>query len=237
RDIQRGVQALYSSGQFEDVAIDQVQTPAGKTVLVIRVRERPLLVKWAVRGVSRLSERSVRDKVLLTEGRPVDPAAVARARARIDSLYRAQGYYLARTRTVLVYERDSADVRVIYDIDEGRRVAISQVQIDGNAHFTDEQIVGEMKSSPEGFWWFQSGEYDEDKLAEDLRQNLPGFYGKRGYVDFQVLDDTLLVNDSTGKATLVIRVSEGEPYRVGTFEIVGNRRFSTEELETFYPFG
>jgi len=46
-----------------------------------------MLVKWAVRGVSRLSEGSVRDKAQLTEGRPVDPAAVARARGRIDSLY------------------------------------------------------------------------------------------------------------------------------------------------------
>jgi outer membrane protein insertion porin family len=34
-----------------------------------------------------------------------------------------------------------------------------------------------------------------------------------------------------------MRVSEGEQRRVGTFEIVGNRRFSTEELERFYPFG
>ncbi len=51
-----------------------------------------------------------------------------------------------------------------------------------------------------------------------------------------MLKDTLLVNDSTGKATLAIQVSEGEPYRVGTFEIVGNRRFSTDELEALYPF-
>jgi outer membrane protein insertion porin family len=55
-------------------------------------------------------------------------------------------------------------------------------------------------------------------------------------VDFQVLNDTLRVNDSTGKAELVLRVSEGEPYHVGTFEIVGNRRFSIEELEQLYPF-
>src|SRR5207249_11147960 len=93
-----------------------------------------------------------------------------------------------------------------------------------------------MKTRPEGFWWFRSGEFDDEKLREDLQERLPKFYGDRGYVDFQVLDDTLVVNEQTGKATLVVRVSEGEPYRIGSFEIVGNRRFSTEELQTFYPF-
>ena len=236
RDVQRAIQALYATGQFDDVEIDQTQTPAGKSVLVIRVRERPQLVKWTVRGVQRLAERSVRDKVLLNEGRPIDPAAVERARVRIDSLYRAQGYYLARARPLYVYERDSTAVRVVFDVEEGRRVAIALVQVEGNTHFSDKQIVAQMKSRPEGFWWFQSGEYDDERLAEDVRQRLPTYYGQRGYVDFQVLEDTLLVHEVSGKATLVLRVSEGEPYRVGTFEIVGNRRFSTEELDTFYPF-
>ncbi len=236
RDVQRAIQALYGSGQFDDVSITQTETPAGKNVLVIHVRERPQLIKWALRGVQRLAEGSVRDKVVMVEGRPLDPAGVERSRARIDSLYHAQGYYLARTKPLYVYERDSAVVRVIFDIDEGRRVAIARVDIQGNTHFTDEQIAAQMSSRPEGFWWFQSGEYNDDKLAEDLRQKLPTFYGKQGYVDFQVLDDTLIVHDQTGKATLVVKVSEGEPYRIGTFEIVGNRRFSTDELETFYPF-
>ncbi|HEV8381148.1 MAG TPA: outer membrane protein assembly factor BamA [Gemmatimonadales bacterium] len=236
RDVQRAIQALYASGQFDDVALTQEQTPSGRKVLVIHVHERPLLVKWAIRGVQRVAEHSVRDKVALSEGRPLDLAGVARARARIDSLYHARGYYLARTKPLYVYERDSSSVRVIFDIDEGRRVAIARVDFQGNTHFTDEQLATQMSSRPEGFWWFRSGEYDDDKIADDLHQKLPSFYGKQGYVDFQVLDDTLIVHERTGKATLVVTVSEGEPYRIGSFEIVGNRRFSTEELQTFYPF-
>ncbi len=236
RDVQRAIQALYTSGQFDDVAMTQSRTQGGKNVLVIRVHERPQLVKWAMRGVQRLPEHSVRDKVTLAEGRPLDLASVERSRARIDSLYHARGYYLEHAKPLFVYERDSSAVRVIFDIDEGRRVAIAQVDMQGNTHFTDEEITAQMKSRPEGFWWFRSGEYNDDKIAEDLRQTLPAFYGKQGYVDFQVLDDTLVVSEQTGKATLVVRVSEGEPYRIGSFEVVGNRRFSTEELQTFYPF-
>src|SRR5213078_4177759 len=42
--------------------------------------------------------------------------------------------------------------------------------------------------------------------------------------------------DTTGKATLLVTVSEGDVYRIGTVEIVGNRRFSTDQLEQFNPF-
>src|SRR2546430_14498774 len=57
RDVQRAIQALYATGQFNDVQINQTQTPAGKNVLTIQVRERPQLVKWAIRGVERLPEQ------------------------------------------------------------------------------------------------------------------------------------------------------------------------------------
>ncbi|HYT69779.1 MAG TPA: outer membrane protein assembly factor BamA [Gemmatimonadales bacterium] len=235
RDVQRAIQALYATGQYDDVRVDQAEQ-GGRQLLIVRVRERPILIKWAVRGVSRLGERGVRDKVQLLEGRPIDPAAVARSRGRIDSLYRARGYSLARVRALHVYEDDSARVRVVFDVDEGRRVAIARLGFDGNAHFSDGELAGKMKSRPEGFWWFRSGDFDDDKLREDLQDRLPKFYGDRGYVDFQVLGDTLIVDDTSGKATLEVRVSEGEPHRVGTFEIVGNRRFSTEELEQLFPF-
>src|SRR5207245_3674346 len=96
--------------------------------------ERPILVKWAVRGVNRVSEGSVRDKAQLAEGRPLDPAAVTRARGRIDSLYRADGYYLAQVKVVPIYEDDSSRVRIIFDVDEGRRVAVAQGQGQGHTH-------------------------------------------------------------------------------------------------------
>jgi outer membrane protein insertion porin family len=186
--------------------------------------------------VYRLGEGAVRSKVELAEARPIDPAAVARARGRIDSLYRARGYYLADVQVRSVYEADSSRVRVVFDVTEGRRVAIARIAVEGNRHFSDGAVVSQMATHPEGFWWWRKGDYDDEKLRADLQERLPKFYGARGFVDFQVLDDTLLVHDSTGKAELVLRVSEGEPHHVGTFEIVGNRRFSTDELELLYPF-
>ena len=234
RDVQRAITALFRTGQFDDVAVDQ-HFVGGKLILALTVKERPLLEKWSIRGAVRVAEGDVRERVKLIEGRPLDRAAVAHARAGIDSLYKRQGYYTA---TVKVNElpQPNGKVRIIYDIDEGNRVAISQVVVDSNTRYSDAEIVSHMASRPEGFWWFRKGEYDERKVEDDVRDRLPRFYADNGYIDFQVLHDTLVADSGGGKAVLHLTVDEGPIYRVGTFDISGNRRFSTEELMQLYPF-
>jgi outer membrane protein insertion porin family len=234
RDVQRAVEALFGSGQYDDVRASQGVVD-GRQILRLEVAERPMLLGWSVRGVEKLTLRSVRGKVKLDEGRPYSPAAAQRALAAIDSLYRKEGYYRSNAR-LQVLPQEEGTVRLVFDVDEGRRVAISQIQIQGNTEFTDAQVAGHMKTGTEGFWWFQRGEYDETELERDVRERLPSFYAGRGFIDFRVLRDTLIVKEETGKGILQLEVSEGDRYAVGTFEILGNRRFSTEYLQQFYPF-
>jgi len=237
RDIQRAITALFRTGQFDDVLVEQEPTPRGDAlILVIQVKERPVLEKWAVRGVERVGEGEVKDRVRLSEGRPIDRNAVEQSRAAIDSLYKHAGYYAAQVKTLEV-PRDSGHVRVVFDVSEGERVSVSEVVVDGNKKFSDDQVVGHMATKPEGFWWFQKGEYDERKVDQDVRERLPRWYADNGYVDFQVTHDSLVADSAGGKAVLHLTVDEGQPYQVGTFDIEGNRRFSHDELQAFYPFG
>jgi outer membrane protein insertion porin family len=234
RDVQRALGTLYGSGHFDDIQVFQGEV-AGRRILRFTVVERPVLLGWSVRGVERLTVRSVRSRVRLEEGRPYDPAAAQRSLAAIDSLYRKEGFYRSRT-TIQTLPQDDGSVRAVVDVDEGRRVAISQIVIEGNTEFTDGQVAGQMKTGPEGFWWFQQGDYNENELERDLRERIPAYYASHGFIDFRVLRDTLIVNETTGKGQLVLEVEEGDPYEIGTFEILGNRRFSTEHLQQFYPF-
>lgn len=234
RDLQRAISSLFKTGQFDDVTLEQ--RPEGdKLNLVIHVKERPILRKWTVRGTERLSERTVKERVKLVAGRPIDRAAEERGRASIDSLYRAQGYYSATTKLNEITEADGK-LLVIYDISEGNRVAISQVDVSGNEKFSDNDLVHHMSTKPEGFFWWQKGSYDDEKVERDLREKLPAWYGSHGYIDFQVTGDSIEVDSTTGKATLHLDVDEGQRYKVGRLEIAGNRRFSSEELLQFYPF-
>jgi outer membrane protein insertion porin family len=235
RDIQRAITALFRTGQFDDVLVEQQPLRDG-LLLRLRVKERPILEKWAIRGVTKLSEGEVKGRVKLTEGRPIDRNAVEGSRASIDSLYKHEGYYNSQVKVLELPQTDRR-LRLVFDVDEGQRVAISQVAIDGNAHFSDKQVVKHMATRPEGFWWFQKGEYDERKVDQDVRERLPHWYADNGYVDMQVTRDSLVADSAGGKAVLHLTVTEGQPYQVGNFDIDGNRRFSSEELQALYPFG
>ncbi len=234
RDVQRAINALYATRQFADIQVFQ-GTIGGKEVLQFVVTERRILDNWTVRGPEKLSERRVRGRIRLIPGLPYDPAAAARSRASIDSLYEDEGYFQTQVELREI-ELEDGTLQVVFDVNEGRRVTVSRIAIEGNDLFDDGEIVSHMNTTPEGFWWFQSGELDEEELDRDIRERIPAFYASRGYIDFQVVSDTLIVNEETGKATIALTVFEGEPYKIGTFEIIGNRQFSTEELETFYPF-
>ena len=235
RDIQRAIHNLYQLGQFDDIQIARRPGDLGEEIMVLTVRERPILVRVAVRGVEKLSERQVRERANLVTNHPLNPADVAIAVTRIDSLYEAEGYYLAQVHPVIA-AMDSGSVRLVIDINEGRRVAIAAVRIDGNTAFLDEAVVGHLKTHPEGFWWFQGGEYSETEVREDLERRLPEFYGSRGYADFRVVRDTLVVDQSNGKATLVVEVDEGRRYLVGRVEVEGNRFLSTPQVLSLNPF-
>src|SRR5581483_181024 len=96
--IQKAIRTLYESGQFETVWIrcELLDAPAPRTVYQILVAERPVLDNVDVVGPQAISLGTVRDRVNLLIGRPVNPANVAADLIRIDSLYRAQGYWNAR---------------------------------------------------------------------------------------------------------------------------------------------
>ncbi|MCC6244041.1 MAG: outer membrane protein assembly factor BamA, partial [Gemmatimonadaceae bacterium] len=235
-EIQRAIKGLYALSEFTDVDIRcDLEAVAGKTLMVIAVTERAVLGDLTVTGPKNVSERSVRDKVDLLIGRPIDPLQVAKARARIDSLYQSAGYYLARV-TIDSTPMDDGRVSLAYRVDEGRRLAVSGIDVLGNQLVKDGVIVGAMKTRPEGFWWFRKGEYNDDKYVGDLGERIPALYARLGFVDMRISKDTLVVDRERGKGLVEITVDEGPRYRIGTFEIAGNRRFSTDELKQSYPF-
>jgi outer membrane protein insertion porin family len=236
RDIQNAIKAIYATGQFDDVQIIcRVAAGTSKATLVIQVRERPLLTDYKVIGADRVSPKDVKEKLAFPTGTPVDPGKIAKAIASVDSLYESKGYYLAHVtpESTLV----DGKLSINFKIDEGRRLAVSGIRITGNSKVSDADIVGAMETKPEGFLWTRKGEFDDAKYAQDLSERLPQLYSSRGFIDFRILKDTLVVDREKGKGLIDITVSEGPRYTVGNFEVIGNRRFSTDQISLFYPFG
>jgi outer membrane protein insertion porin family len=232
--LQRAIRQLFALGQFHNVTVEcDLESVPGRTIVFYRVEERVVLGDVRVRGVERVSERSVRDKVNLLLGRPVDPADIAVSRARIDSVYQSAGYYLAEVQVDTTFLPDGR-VGITFNIVEGRRLAISGLEFVGADRIKPSVVAGAMKTKPEGFWFFRKGEYDEDKFANDLGERIPAIYARLGHIDARVLEDTLLVEPELGKGKLRVTIDEGPQYRIGTFGITGNRVLPTDVLDRVF---
>jgi len=236
-NVQRGIHRLFSSGHFDDIQIYAIDNAVGGVTLLVEVIERPLIIGYRFQGLEHTSGGSIRDTVGLAANTPLDPSRVFEAKFQIRSELSKKGYVRAQIDTALVPTERPGEYRFIFEVDEGRRLVVAGIEFRGNEALTDYELIGAMDVQPEGFWWWDGGEFREDAYEEDLRLDLVEFYGSRGYIDFRVLDDSMVVDPNTGKTILLITVDEGRQYRVAGFEIEGNEHFPTPLLEARYQPG
>jgi outer membrane protein insertion porin family len=234
-EIQTAIRRLMATGNFESVEVLSRGTAGGRATLVVQVSERPLIAQVEFEGLRSISASTVRDTVGLRPNQPLNPALVVRTEQMIREMLAAQGLQVASIDTSLTpVSAPAGAYRLTFNVREGNRLAIADVDFQGNQAFSDGTLQGAMRTKAEGFLWFRSGRFDRETFQADLRERLPSFYGERGYIDFAVLSDTLVVDPETGKARLVVEVSEGPQYRLGEFRVEGNSRFPTEEVARLY---
>ncbi len=233
-DLQDAIQRLFRTGEFEDIRIRV--TPYRPAIFFIDVVERPLVGRYDFRGLEHASEGTISDSVGLVAGTALDPSRVVQARTMIRKLLGQEGFPQATVDTALAPDPSGLDqLNVTFVVREGPRLGIARVDFVGNTAFTDSQIRGSMNTVEEGFLWFKPGELRRDEYRADLTERIPAYYGEHGYIDVEILGDTLVVDTLTGKGRIEIRLHEGPQYLLRSFMIEGNRRFPTSELERYYP--
>ena len=236
-DIQRATKAMWATGHFKDIRVRVEGDIGGHVTLIWEVDEQDLLRNVTITGLTSIDPGEITDTTRLNIGFPYSHVAVADAKAFIRSQLASEGVPFANIveRIERVPDRGK-EIVLFLDVEEGTRVTVADVVFSGNTVFLDSDLRGAMSVRPEGFWWWRSGSYDREKFDEDLQVGLPDFYAARGYLDFTVLGDSLVIDPVTGKTRLEISVDEGQRYRLRAFTIEGNSEFSTAELErNFQP--
>src|SRR5215831_16677598 len=89
RVVTQALKNLYATNNFEPNATASCETINGKTVLVFTLTERRILSEVSVVGAEKVSPSSVKDRVDVLIGKPINPSQVAKDVARIDSLYQS----------------------------------------------------------------------------------------------------------------------------------------------------
>jgi outer membrane protein insertion porin family len=222
------VREVHALGFFRNVRVLTESGPSGR-VLTFEVEENPVVRQVTVTGNENIDGDKVRDTLTLTTGSTLDYPLLFENRERIKGLYRAEGYYLARV-TYQIEEISGDAVSVHFEVSEGEKLPLEQIEFSGNEHFDTEKLEGSIKTKRRRWYSLvtkyvdKSGTYSEPLFVQDL-QKLTEMYMNDGFLQVEVGDpDVSVVKDEQGKDALVVRVEivEGKRYDVGEVDVAGD---------------
>jgi len=233
--LDQALRELYATELFADAEI----VPSAEGDLTIQIRENPVINRIILEGNRRLKDDKILPEIRLS-ARQIFTRSRARADvARIIELYRRQGRFAARVEPQIV-QLDQNRVDVVFEIDEGPRSRVRQINIIGNEAFSDDRLQGEMATSEARGFPFSvisggNDSYDPDRLAFD-QAKLRLFYLTQGYADFRVVSAVAELTPDRRDFIITYVVEEGERYKFGPVSVESNiRDFTSQQLSEQLP--
>ena len=217
--LDRALKEIYASELFADATIlDDNGT------LTITVKENPVINRVLIEGAKRVKEEKVREEVKLAPRQIFTRSKVRADVGRILEVYRRQGRFSAAVEPKIV-QLDQNRVDLVYEISEGAKSKVRQINILGNTKFKEGVLRNAMATRQARPWriFTSNDTYDPDRLAYD-QQKLRQFYLTQGYADFRVVSAVAELTPDRKDFIVTYVVDEGERYHFGDLKIESDIR-------------
>jgi outer membrane protein insertion porin family len=215
--IDEGLKALYATGLFEDVKINQ----AGGRI-VVTVVEAPVINRVQFEGNKRVKDdqltTEVQSKPRGTFSRPVVQSDVE----RIVEVYRHAGRFDVHVDPKVI-ELPNNRVDLVFEINEGDKTTVREIKFVGNNAFGDSRLKNAIKTTETNFLSFikNTDIYDADRIEAD-RDLLRRFYLSKGYADVQIVSAQAEYDPEKKYFVVIFNIDEGAQYHFGTVDVVSN---------------
>jgi len=232
-EIPDDIRAIYSLGYFDDVRVESEPFEGGVKLIFI-LKEKPIITRVDIQGNKEIDEEKIREALTIRAGSSYDITAIIENSNKIYSLYEKDGYTLAKIVPVIRKISDDS-IFLTYQIEEGQKVKIRNIKIEGSSAISESDIKDVMKTSE---WWFYSyitsyftggGRYEKEKINSDI-EKVRQLYFENGFIRAEVFPPTTTLSEDKEWMDITIKVSEGEQYRVSSFEFKGNTVFKEDDL-------
>ena len=230
--LDQAIKDLYASDLFADVTVAGAETGD----IVLRVRENPIINRVILEGNKRLKDDKITKEIKLKPRQVFTRSAVRQDVARIVELYRRQGRFGASVEPKMV-SLDQNRVDVVFEISEGPKSKVRQINIIGNEVFDDDKLREQMATKQARFFRLLSSNttYDQDRLAYD-QQKLRQFYLTEGYADFRVTSAVAELTPDKEDFIITYVVEEGPRYKFGDITVDSDiRDFDDKALAKTLP--
>lgn len=221
------VRAIYKLGYFEDVKASLDKTDAGAT-LTYQVTEKPVVREVKIEGNKELSIDKIKEALEIKQNTIFTPKDLTKSIRKVKKLYADEGYYLAEIDSS-VEKRSATEIRIVLKINEGKKVLIKTIRFEGNKAFSDRRLKKAMETSERWMfsWLTGAGTYKEEVLKNDTNL-ISDLYFNDGYINVKVGEPAVRVLDDKSGLEVLIGITEGDQYKVGTLGFKGDMLESQE---------
>jgi outer membrane protein insertion porin family len=213
------VRALYRTGFFDQIEVDWLQR-GDQRILLFRVKERPFIREVKIEGNKKIDRPDLDGAIKIRPNTIYDPVKVRRGIDEAKKLYEKKGYLDAKI-TERIDADDKNEGTLTFQIEENDIVRISSLEFEGARAFSASKLSGLMQTKEKWFLSFLTGagNLDNEVLKTDI-ERLTAWYYDNGYIDVKI--DAPRVERQEDGLHVVIKIDEGEQYRVGSVDISGD---------------
>ncbi len=246
--LKKDFRVLWATGFFANIKIEKADGTKGKIVRII-VEENPVIKTITYKTGRKLKEKDIVSK-LKEEDRYVmaysyySPYKVKEIKKIIEDLLQEKGL-MSGTVEVKTNQIGKNEVEILFDINEGPKMKIGEVEFEGSPKLLPSVLRGAMKENKRQnvFWWIAGKDvFKKNKLPEDL-ENIKKKLQQLGYMEATIgeprIEEVTKRNIFLKKrkmTKIIIPVNAGYRYRVGEIKIEGNKIVSTKGLRSLIKF-
>jgi outer membrane protein assembly complex protein YaeT len=192
--------------------------------VIFEVEESPVVRQISISGNESVESDKIRDILTLTTGSTLDPPLLFENRARIEALYRAEGFFLAEVE-FQIESIGEASVGIHFEVTENEKLRLKKIVFTGNQHFSGRELRAGFQTKTWRFWsyatsWFdRSGTYSEPLFIQDLRA-VEKRYTDSGFLRVEMGKPDVV--PSEGGLVVTVSIQEGPRFRAGTIGVSGD---------------
>jgi outer membrane protein insertion porin family len=223
------VRSLYATGFFYNIQVLADDTPNG-IVLTYRVQGKPRLAEIKFQGNTKYKDSKLLKKISSKPDEPLDEMKLFTDVQTIKSMYQKSGYPHTDVKYVLNIVEAAGQGTVTFQIAEGVKVKILEVDFVGASAFTQKKLRRVVKTRKHWmFSWLTGHGFFKDEVFDEDKERLAEFYREKGYIDFEIRGVQFL---NPTPRTMVIRftIYEGTQYKIGSVKFTGNKLFPTTDI-------
>src|SRR5579871_2015230 len=212
--IDAGLKALYATGLFQDVRINQ----AGGRVIVTVV-ENPVINRVAFEGNKKAKDEQLSAEIQSKARGTFSRATVQSDVTRIVEVYHHSGRYDVHVEPKII-ELPNGRVDLVFEINEGEKTGVADIIFVGNKHYSDYRLRDVIKTGITRWWSFLKSDdiYDADRIEVD-RDLLRRFYLRNGFADVRIVSATGEFDPVKKGFVITYNIEEGDQYKFGAVDI------------------